>query len=100
MDIEDIKTYITENCIVTTKSSDKNGLLATAVVTIGGVFRIGGFTIRSSKFEHPTLQDKVWIQPPQAKIGDTFREIVFFEDKELWREIEEIIYRSYLSKNE
>ena len=74
-------------------------LLATATVSVRtvdyGFMTIKGFQIWKSKNLNGRLQEFMNITPPSTMIKGSRYFVIFFENKELWSNLEEAIYSSY-----
>ncbi len=58
-----------------------------------------GWRVMTSEHLNPILQEHIWIQSPCFRIGSTWKEMVFVDDKKLYEKLQEKIYDSYhLSK--
>lgn len=97
--IEDIRQYIIENVSIEVKevknqdTSKECRVIATAKITIPGLITMKGYSYKTSKFTNKRLGKKVWIEPPKIPIGKKRDSmiLIFFEDQELWGQIEKKI---------
>lgn len=79
-------------------SSDK--ILAQASLILFDVWEEHAWKILKSNQPHKIFNDYVWIQAPSYKYGTMWKEIVFINDEPLYREVERLIYESYLRAKE
>ncbi len=66
-----------------------------AIVSLDfGDFVIKGFRVQQSEFENKN-GNKVWVTPPCYKSIYKWHPIVYFLNKELWKELEDRILKEY-----
>lgn len=59
-----------------------------AIVSLDfGDFVIKGFRVQESKFDN-NYGDRLWVTPPTYPTAFKYHPIVYFPDKELWKELE------------
>ena len=75
---------------------DKGKILAQASITLFDSWTEHGWRIMKSEHLHATLQEYIWIQSPSFKVGQEWKDMVFVDDLELYRKLQEKIYDSYL----
>lgn len=76
------------------KLSDKPELKATAVIDFGDI-TIKGFRLSVSKHENENLNnEKLYLQVPCFFAGK-WREIVFINDKDKWKQIEKKVFEEF-----
>ena len=77
----------------------KKSLLVKATVTINtpvfGFVTIKGFIVWESRNKNERLGDKINITPPSLQAFGRYFPLVFFEDREKWFELEELIYTKF-----
>jgi len=74
------------------KINQRNDMLA-QVELVYGILHIRGFRIMRSNFE-----DNMYIQPPSVRIGTFWIDIVRIDDREKWKDLENIIKNKYLEE--
>ncbi len=91
----------TEKIKITILIRDKNTLLANANVCFYsdfGMVTIKGFQIWKSNVFNERLGEGLNISPPSLQYKGGRVQLVFFESKEQWYELERLIYSKYLEK--
>lgn len=88
--IEDITVHIKV-------TKNQKTVIAQATLTICNAIEIHGFTISKSKETHSKFQEKIWIQPP--RIPPYWKKIVYIQNKQLWEDVEELIYTHFKQLN-
>ena len=80
------------------KLSDKLDLKATAVIDFGDI-TIKGFRLSVSKHKNENLDSEMlYLQVPCFFAGK-WREIVFINDKDKWKQIEKKVFEEYCKAN-
>ncbi|MBU1031960.1 SpoVG family protein [Patescibacteria group bacterium] len=72
----------------------QNAMRAMITLDFGGVFKIKGFRIQSSKFEGGS-GDRIWVTPPSYFAKGGYHPIFFSEDKDWWKRLEAKIIEAY-----
>lgn len=84
ININDLKIHITPK-------EDKQ-LKATVMLEYHGI-KMKGFRVSRSIFDNDG--NSLWVQPPSFNIGGKWSPIIYFEDKESWKDIEQMILQQY-----
>ena len=80
--------------VIIKKVSSCNSILAQATV-IYECIEIHGFTIASSAHRDKDIDEMMYIQPPRKKVGPYWKNIAYFNDEKVWREIKIKIHDQY-----
>lgn len=72
----------------------QNAMKAMVTIDCGGVFKIKGFRIQSSKYENQ-VGEKYWVTPPSYFSKGSYHPIFFSENKEWWKKLEEKILNAF-----
>ena len=84
----------TDEIEVKIKLSDKPDLKATAIIDFGDI-TIKGFRLSVSKHKNENLDNEMlYLQVPCFFAGK-WREIVFINDKDKWRQIEKRVFKEF-----
>lgn len=75
--------------------NQKSKTLARANVTFFGSIKTKGWRVLSSNFVHPEFQEQIDIKPPSVNLYGRWYDVVFIEDKELFREVQRSIYDAF-----
>jgi len=70
-------------------------ILAQATVILFDVWKEHGWKVLKSDRPHPKHQDCLWFQAPSYRLGNSWHEIVFIDDLELYEAVIEKIYNAY-----
>lgn len=73
-------------------------MLAQAEVIFFELLETKGWRIMESNKTHPKFQEYIWIQPPCYKTNNSYKPLLFINNKLLYEELEEKIYNAYSLK--
>jgi len=87
-----------ENVMIKVYIKDTKNVLANAHITVDsdfGKITIKNFVIWKSPKHNERLQEYINIEPPTLRIYSRYQKLVFFEDVNMWIELERKIYDAY-----
>lgn len=72
----------------------QNAMKAMITLDFGGVFKVKGFRILSSKYENEA-GEQLWVVPPSYFAKGKYSPIFFSEDKVWWKSLEAKVLDAY-----